>query len=631
MKLKMFFASLAMFAALFACKKEYPAPKDPSGDTGGDDTEIVDPNPPAGDENEEPSGPQTIEFMASISSGWEMGEKVAVWDGTNLEEFTVSGCTGNTAVLTGVVAPGYTDLYALYPYSSNAQFFAFSGKVTTNVQIPQVRYPGDDGAVGFAKLSGQAFALTNPMAYLKVVLADDMTDVTSLVLSGNEADDILSGTLGLSVSESGTFSAAFTSESDGMTLEFKNSDGSPLTPGVEYLIPFVPQNFTSGVSLGAKYTGSSKAVTKACPDPLSVSEGQTVTLSAAPLTKEWFAPAAPPAPVVTGYYAKYMDGQDITIAGKTYNKSKYGDGTLVGATETKELKDGNKVYFVEPGATVKIGPTNSCVKYIVIGNDPDQRTKVTQDVSIKVGKDQAHYAFLNLEIDMKITATGSGNDVMTVVNNGSTIERIAYDNCRMTYPTNGRQFMYKGDATTFISDFAFHNCDYCFTYATDHIYLLRLDSAAATHDTFDFQNNVFWHTGTLPDNKGFNIVAGQNAKAGTIIFKNNTLVNLKTQSNASSVFHVGLDADKADINDNIFYFSKASCNMFLHRKSVTEGSVTGNVYYIESGENTFKAFQTNPSWVVHPEKLAASPFSSMDLSAGKFVKTSDYASLGAQR
>ena len=622
--------AVAVVAAMVACKKEEPAPQTPPENEGGDDTEIVDPNPPAGDENDDPAAPTTVEFSATLSSGWTVGDKVGLWDGTSLAEFSVAVTTGNMAVLTGTLPSEYTDLYALYPYSSNAQFFYFSGKLTTNVQIPEVRYVGDNGAVGFAKLSEGSFAFINPMAYLKVVLADEMTNVESLILSGNDEDDLMSGTLGLSIAESGAFSAAFTSDSNGKTLEFKNQDGTPLSPGVEYLIPFVPQNFTTGVSLGAKYSGSNKPVTRVCADAMDVIAGQIVTLSDTPLDKEWFTPA-PVAPVETGYYAKYNAGENITIAGKTYNKATYGEGTLISATQTIDLTDGNKVYFVEPGATVKVGPTNSCVKYIVIGNDPSQRTKVTQATSIKVGKDNSHYAFLNLEIDMQITATGQGNDVMTIVNNGSTIERIAFDNCRLTYPTNGRQFIYKGDATTFISDFAFHNCDYCFTYTTDHMYLLRLDSAEAQHGTFDFQNNVFWHTGTMADAKGFNIVTGSKSKVATLIFKNNTFVNLKTQSNASSYFHVDSNADNVDINNNIFYFDKSVCNMYIHRKSAENGTSAGNVYYINSGEHIFKVFTTNPSWVTHPEKLESSPFTSMDITAGKFVKADAHKNIGAQR
>ena len=50
--------------------------------------------------------------------GWELDDKVAVYDGKAKREFSVTAVNDGKATLTGMVAAGATDFYAVFPYSA---------------------------------------------------------------------------------------------------------------------------------------------------------------------------------------------------------------------------------------------------------------------------------------------------------------------------------------------------------------------------------------------------------------------------------------------------------------------------------------------------------------------------------
>ena len=110
-------------------------------------------------------------------------------------------------------------------------------------------------------------------------------------------------------------------------------------------------------------------------------------------------------------------------------------------------------------------------------------------------------------------------------------------------------------------------------------------------------------------------------------------MNLKTQSNASSYFHVGNDVTEADIQNNLFYYEKITCNMFLHRKSATSCVCENNACYINQTETTYglKPFVTTPTGATLFTGLESSPFTSMDFATGAFVKSDAYKAYGASR
>ena len=575
---------------------------------------------------------------------WSTTDEISVWDGTANRKFTVKSCEGSTAVFTGMVSADATSFYAIYPYTETLEVSAPDNAdrdIRLRFPVGSIQYAkpnsfSDNTAFAVAVASEGKFAFQNRTALLKFSLGSDMANVKSVVLRANGAQ-YLYGTVNVEFAGS-TVSQGMASGYDrGSEVTLCNQDGTNLQTGVNYYIAVPGANFTEGFTVEVKFDDNT-SVSKSSDKAIQFYTKNIYPLASGPLTKDMFETPGgdTPADPATSYYAAYTAGQDIMICGKAYNKSVYGEGTLVKAGETVDLTSGGKVYFVEPGAVSKIGPTYSATQYIVIGDDPTQRTTVTQAASIKVGQTSAHYAFLNLDIDMQITATGSGNDVMTVANNNSTIERIAFDNCRLEYPTNGRQFIYKADSGTSFKDMAFHSCDFVFTVTNSHAYLLKVDSSTAEHGRFDFYNNVFWHTSSFGSAKGFNIIAGAtNATIDELGFKNNTFVNMKTQSNASAYFTIKKDGENVptvDIQNNIFYSTVADCNEFLLRNSADAGTCKDNVAYMgETGKTCHPFGNGTPSGMTKFTQLTESPFASIDLENGKFVKADAYKSYGATR
>ena len=652
MKIRNFMALTAIFAVLAsACTEKEPL-DNPKDDNDGDNTEVVDPEQPGegegGDEGDQ-NTPVDKLFNATYDKDW-TAEAVSVWDGQSANRFTAR-VMGSSVLLTGTVAGTATDFYAVYPYSEDASFFALENTVRTRFELPETLTEGDEPEFAFAKVDAEGnVAFHSSMAYLQVVLAEDMTDVESLTFSGLGESDYLSGLLDVTISADEKTSE-FVEYDRSVSVTYTPSSGEVFNVSTVMKLPFYARNFAQGVSLSVKYTGSDEVLTVALEEPRNVAPGDVITLSDNPLNKAWFAPEPEPEPEpepdpANSYYAIYSAGEDITIAGKTYNKATYGEGTLVKSGETADLTAGNKVYFIEPGAVATIGPKYSAAKYIVIGDNPSQRTKVTQSAAIKVGKDNSHYAFLNLHFDSTIAeaTSGSDNDVLTVANSGSVIERIAYDNCHVEL--TGRFNIYNSNST--FKDIAYHNCDFVVTVTGHDAPLIKCDtSAEADYQSIDLQNNLFWHSSAFASKSyAFNIMLAVKTNAvDNIVMKNNTFINLRTRNSNAYYFQINKEAgtyedvvDSAVIEGNIFYIDDAEVdvNFNILRANATAGSASNNYGYY-ANETTYKFYfggkiADKSSSIT---TLTSSPFSSLTIDSAnrtcQFTVLDAYKAYGASR
>jgi len=575
---------------------------------------------------------------------WEAGDKISVWDGTANREFTIKSFDGSSAVFTGKVSADATSFYAIYPYTAILEV----GEPDDDTRDIRFRFPTTEieyarpgnlpkgRGIAVAVAAEGKFAFQNRTALIKFSLAEDMNDVKSVIIQGNEANDYLWGTVNLEFKGTSVFQGIAYGYDRGTSVTLCNEDGSNLQTGVDYYIAIPGNQFAAGFNVTIKYADGT-AVTKTSDKAIQPYTKDIIPLASTPLTKDMFKSeegGGEESDPATSYYAAYMAGQDIMIAGKAYNKSVYGDGTLVKTGETVDLTSGGKVYFVEPGAVSKIGPTNSATKYIVIGDDPTQRTSVTQDAAIKVGKDNAHYAFFNLDFNSTIaeTSSGSTNDLITIANAGSTIERIAYDNCHIEL--TGRYNIYNSNST--FKDIAYHNCDFVMTVTGHDVSLIKCDSStSADYQSIDLQNNLFWHSSAFSSaNFAFNIVLAVNTNAiDNIVMKNNTFINLRTRFSNSYYFQINNSGsytsggntyecegvvDSAVIEGNIIYIDddNLSGNWSLLRANATTGTVSNNyAYYAKETNYKFyfggKIADSSKSMTT----LTSSPFSSLTIDA----------------
>lgn len=593
---------------------------------------------------------------------WSSTDRISVWDGTANREFTVESCDGSSATFTGMVSEDATEFYAVYPYSED---LAVSAPDNTERDI-RIRFPfsstqylrpGDfpeGGAFAVAKAEGTALAFQNRTGLIRFSLADDLANVKSIAIAGNAGTEYIHGTVNVEFAGSTVYQGIAYGTDRGSSVTFCHKDGTNLQTGVDYYMALPGVNFSTGFTITLTCDDNT-TLSKSSDKVLQIMSKKIYPLTTGPISKSMFETEDDnTGDVTSSYYAAYTAGQDIMIAGQAYNKSVYGEGTLVKAGETVDLTDGNTVYFVEPGAVTKIGPTYSSDKYIVIGDDPAQRTAVTQAAAIKIGKADAHYAFLNLDFNSTISeaTSGSANDVLTVANSGSTIERIAYDNCHIEL--TGRYNIYNSNST--FKDIAYHNCDFVVTVTGHDVPLIKCDSStSADYQSLDLQNNLFWHSSAFSSaNYAFNVVLAVNANAlDNIVVKNNTFINLRTRSSNAYYFHINNtgsytsnsvtyevegEVDSAVLEGNIIYIddSNLSGHWNFLRASATAGSAANNYAYY-ANETTYKFYFGGK--IAGQSKsmttLTSSPFSSLTIDdAGRtctVVKADAYKDYGAAR
>ena len=318
-------------------------------------------------------------------------------------------------------------------------------------------------------------------------------------------------------------------------------------------------------------------------------------------------------PPSADYYADYVGGADVIIAGKAYNKAEYGNPVLIEKGQTATIT-ANGVYFIEPGATVEYSPSSSMKKMVVIGRDPSQRSTIIQKTHFKMDT-QGELALLNLDLE---SSGLTGSTYLFNIYGANTPKRFAVDNCGIHF--SNKNFIYHAKET-WVSEVLFHNCDVKLTYnGSSDMWLFNVDSKAPQVSIMEFKNNVFWHAGALASGKGFRMTNGSAISIDDFKFVGNTFVNLPTKAS-----YVSAIINKAEVKNNLIYISGQPGNAKFFQQTPGDATVCDNVSYTG---NDFKfIFNSNET----SEVLAESPFASMNLDTGDFVKKDGFRKYGASR
>ena len=128
--------------------------------------------------------------------GWELDDKVAVYDGKAKREFSVTAVNDGKATLTGMVAAGATDFYAVFPYSAARDVLpSDEGKIYISVPQEQVLEEGknfdEDAFVTTGKIVDNHVTFKNAVSLLKLHVP---SGVTSVSLKGFAGENIVGGT-----------------------------------------------------------------------------------------------------------------------------------------------------------------------------------------------------------------------------------------------------------------------------------------------------------------------------------------------------------------------------------------------------------------------------------------------------
>ena len=223
--------------------------------------------------------------------GWELDDKVAVYDGKAKREFSVTAVNDGKATLTGMVAAGATDFYAVFPYSAARDVLpSDEGKIYISVPQEQILAEGknfdEDAFVTTGKIVDNHVTFKNAVSLLKLHVP---SGVTSVSLKGFAGENIVGGT-----SVSATLKPA----------------GESFTEG-DYYIAILPVTFNTGFKViyedAAKSDIAIKKNTSKVEFP--VNGGQDITAATASLT--WI-----PNPLISEDDLLYFVGNQTAYAGE---------------------------------------------------------------------------------------------------------------------------------------------------------------------------------------------------------------------------------------------------------------------------------------------------------------------------
>ena len=139
--------------------------------------------------------PQTRTQLDGLNVHWTEGDKIALWDGTAVQEFTATTISGSNATFTGTATPSST-YTALYPLSAVVSFD--DSDIRFNLPAEQTAVAGtfaSNLAPSLAKATGGSTDLVfdNLCALVKFTVPVDMAGKGTFTLVGGNSYDVLAG------------------------------------------------------------------------------------------------------------------------------------------------------------------------------------------------------------------------------------------------------------------------------------------------------------------------------------------------------------------------------------------------------------------------------------------------------
>ena len=153
----------------------------------------------------------TRAILSGTNIHWDSEDKISIFDGTNNNQFTLTGGAGSTSGKFSGKAGQSTSYTAVYPYQPNA---SLSGNDVTNVTLPAIQYARDNSFDKEAALmiaeggNGNTLNFKNVVGYVKV---KPRFACSKIVLQTAVPSEYLAGMCTLSYGD-GMPSIAFTSE-----------------------------------------------------------------------------------------------------------------------------------------------------------------------------------------------------------------------------------------------------------------------------------------------------------------------------------------------------------------------------------------------------------------------------------
>lgn len=563
----------------------------------------------AGSEEDSESDTKVTLGVDKKSVLWTETDKIKVFDkiSNGLDAFTVSSGAGTTlAAISGSVSAGATgNFYAMYPYQADATFTSETtlgdntvkdGYITLEVPAKQKAVAGSLDPAAFIGVGqctdGTRFNFKNSTAFVKFQLnSADVEGLETVSFSGNSLGSV-AGKIKIGFTESGSVAQTYVSGAGAQYITLSKPEGG-WESGVDYYFAIRPLKFADGFTITARYTDNScrhltttKGVTDDSGAAVTVSRNCTMNLGTLPGMK---------AGLPNDLYIAYLHGQDINIAGKIVNKTKYSDATLV--TAAKTISGTTGVFFINNDINVTIAQ-NEMNQAAFIGRYNNKRSAVTVTKQIQPKSSGSDETIIIKNLDINYTPIAQ----FFVLK--SDFANLAIDNCAIKY----LQHTLIHAATYECANVSIENSEIGFTMNTAKsateastplrtaMYLLYADQNTENTNTtsINFNNNIVYYKSTelLKNPKDFKIVHGK-TKIDKISVDKNTFINTSIP-NAGLIRFTTL-TNSCKVTSNIF----EECNIsgvkswILQNASViASGDISNNHYYTSTTDGTLGIIST---------------------------------------
>lgn len=496
-----------------------------------------------------------LETKAGIVDGestveWAANDQITVFDNLGGKNTFTTAAGGATSVFTGKVSEGATAFYALYPQrTSTASVLldpdneVINSKLFPNQTAVLGSYAkGNGGAVMVAKADAEnRLYFKNMTSHIRFTLAEDMTDVKSITLMGNNNETL-----------AGTYKVDFSGAEPVLTVDkpetyvtLSREDGEALVPG-HYFFTVLPVEFEEGftVILSMKTDGSQ--VAKKTTKPISSLNQRNQVLPMAKLASTDYEPHM-------NYFVKYNDGFDLTFGGYTFNKDTFKDDSNFPIVrvrpETSSIKkDG--IYFVPASIAATVDYNSSSL--ILIGEDSSQRSAIVQNNTAQPNTTDGIFLCANLHYTLTRIETKT---------NVGTFDKIIFDNCKIINTGDG--FLRLNNGAVVINDFVVSGCDIEIQNPKGAFNFVTGNKTGTEIVNTNFYNNVFYVNSTVAMT-GFVLL--NEGSAGTVEYSNIIL--------SYNTF------DKTPIGNALVSATTASGSVSINYNVFLEANITGGLKYV---------------------------------------------------
>lgn len=565
---------------------------------------------------------------------WSEGDVISIFDGEYNNDFTINGEGGAaSATFTGKALPDAAAYYALYPHSADAKL---DGTVISST-LPSEQTVTAEATFATMVNPSVAVAAENSLTF-KNIASILQVDVWNLAEGQKvtgisaKADKSLAGAYTVDLSASEPAAVASGSENTGVSLagEIADLNGDNQYTYSMVVFPGTYNDLTVTVTYS---DGSKSTFTASSAVDMPVSDGRTISIDASQAE----------APAEKNLYEKFMDGEDIVIAGKTYNKETYGEATLIDTDYTISSADKN-VYFVEQDATLNLNTSTGIRKLIIIGNDSEKRglMNIKSQVPLNQGAGNTDGTFViyNMDVD---ASTVSSNYVFAQNRDGA-YGYVGIIESSLKMPS-GKQFSYVSSNARSYAEIVFENSEIEIPGATQ-IMLFSFGPSTAGYGDFIFRNNIIYSEGGVSD---FRIYNGTATSLDSFTFENNTVINLWAKTNGCVLYN---SLDKISVTKNLFWTDMETTNYAFFHPTDTDadqgipytGNPTGtllddNYVYQNSNETNWqwlyggvnRVDQSGFTAIKEARKITVDPLSVKDFENCVFTQIPEYAEYGAQR